>query len=417
MEMKLSIKYLPLKLAESMLAFLLVIGCASIYVHTAGVSKLVINLFIILVVILLSAMSFYLLSIEHHLTGKIIGIWISYFILFLVPFSILNNFNYPMGSFFILQFSVLSGLIFYFQLSRQQGNPWSLIIKIDKIVLIVAMMSIIFWLLFSILKIVTPTGFVFTDWGPSRPIPSFYGMYFETQPISFYGISIIRNTAFYTEGPMYAFVLSISLISRLFLLNKSIKNSFPIIIAMFTTLTSTAIVVIIMAIFFKYFNKSKNRTVNTFKNFFFPFFSIVLLSSVIFTLEQKTRGGESFGVRMDDIHSAILAWFRHPFIGNGIGNFQSLISNMDSIRIQLKSTNEIGFSSGLFQIIALGGIMLTTIYVYPMIAFTVSQYKKIGISAIAFPLILLTIFTSSIISYEWLFMVIIVMLYVNSLKL
>lgn len=89
---------------------------------------------------------------------------------------------------------------------------------------------------------------------------------------------------------------------------------------------------------------------------------------------------------------------------------------MNSFRIQFKSPIEIGFSSGLFQVFALGGIFLTIIYIYPFVAFSVRQYKQIGIFSIAFPIILLIIFTFSIISYEWLFLIILAMLYTNSLR-
>jgi len=409
-------KYLPLRIVESLLSIFLIIGCASIYVHGDEIIKSAINIGVFLLIILLSCISFYLLSVEHKLTYKWLVLWFSYFIFFLIPFTLLNNLNYPMGNFFVLQFSLLPGLVFYFQFCRTVGNPRALMLKIDKFINVVAIISLIFWILFSILHISLPTGTIVIDWGPRRLIPSFYGIYFETQPVNFYGLSIIRNTAFFTEGPMYAFILSISLISRIFLFNKSIKSSFLIILTMLTTVTSTSLVVIGLTLFFKYLKDGKRPSVNTFKKILLPFVSIILLIFVAFILEQKTKGGESFGIRMDDIHAAFLTWKSHPFVGNGIGNFQSLINNMNSFRIQFKSPIEIGFSSGLFQVFALGGIFLTIIYIYPFVAFSVRQYKQIGIFSIAFPIILLIIFTFSIISYEWLFLIILAMLYTNSLR-
>ena len=410
-------RVLPLRIIENIFSFLLIISCATIYAHSTGNLKTLINAGIFIVIILLSCVSFYLLSQQHQLTYKIVLLWIAYFLLFLIPFSILNNLNYPMGSFFVLQFSVLPGLVFYFYFCRTIGNPWSIMQKIDRLIYLIAIFSLLFWFLFSILKIVAPTGTVTTDWGPLRLIPSFYGVYFETQPVSIYGIATIRNTAFFTEGPMYAFVLSVGLTSRIFLLDKTIKSSLLLMVSMITTMTSTAIIVIILTLFFSYLKTSRSQSIIALKQLMLPFFSVILLSVFVFILEQKTQGGESFGVRMDDVHSAIKSWAQHPIIGNGIGNFQSLISNMNSVRIQFKTPIEIGFSSGLFQVFALGGIALTTIYVYPFFAFVVAQFKRNGINAIAFPTILLTVFTSSIVSYEWFFLVIVTMLYANSLKI
>ncbi|MBZ1541371.1 hypothetical protein J6K67_08920, partial [Leuconostoc mesenteroides] len=357
-----------------------------------------------------------LLLCNHKLTYKLMIIWLSYFVFFLVPFTILNNLNYPIGIFFIVQFSLLPGMIFYFQFCLENNNPWSLLIKIDRIIYIVAIISLICWFMFSILKLVNPTSYVYTDWGALRAIPSFYGIYFETQPVSVYGISIVRNTAFFTEGPMYAFVLSISFIFKMFLFKKNIREIIVIIFAMLSTITSTTLIIIILVVFFKYLKNSKNHLVNTFKYALLPIFIIIFLITIVVVLEKKSQGGESFGIRVDDIHAALLTWLKHPFIGSGIGNFESLIADMNTTRTQFKTPIEIGFSSGLFQVLALGGLPLTFVYVYPIVAFAIRQHSKRGVYALAFSSIVIVIFITSIVTYEWLFMILLIMLYVNSLR-
>ena len=125
---------------------------------------------------------------------------------------------------FIIEFVViLIGLIAYNVGLINKGEGSKLLIKISNIVVILAGISILCYLIFTVFKIIPPSSQMFYLWGGAREIPNYYNIYYVTQPITIHGMRFIRNTGIFTEAPMYAFMLTISVMCELFV-RKNIKK-------------------------------------------------------------------------------------------------------------------------------------------------------------------------------------------------
>lgn len=401
-----------IKISEKLVAFMLVIDFASIYTHSSDELSVIINSATIFSLLFLSFVSFFLLLKFKLLDNTAILFMLLYYLIFLLPFIIFNNQRFNIGLSFVLQFAIIPLLFFYFDLCVKIDRKWIMLEQINCFIKVISIISIFCWLLFSVFKVMSPTNFVITTWGPLRYIPGYFNIYFETQPISILDLSLVRNTAIFTEGPMYAFILSISLLSNTFLLKKRLLKSKWIILAMITTFTTTSIMVLTFVIFF-YISKNRFKKYSTTKILTNLVLFLTSLAIITIALYYKVNNGSSVSIRADDIHAALLDWSRYPIFGNGIGNFNSLIQNMNMSRIDFSDPNTIGFSSGLFQVLALGGLYLVSFYILPFILFI---KKSHDVSYYLFSLSLIVLFIFSIVSYEWLFLTIIIMLYAYSFE-
>ena len=91
----------------------------------------------------------------------------------------------------------------------------------SKLVLGLAIMSLLFWLLGQILHIIPVTGTVHYIWGSPRAVVGFFGLHFFAQEIGLLGHVFYRNTGIFTEAPMFAFVLSVAFLNTIFLEKKT----------------------------------------------------------------------------------------------------------------------------------------------------------------------------------------------------
>ena len=83
---------------------------------------------------------------------------------------------------------------------------------------IIAVASLVMWFLCSILQVVPATSFFPYEWGSSIDfIPTYWGVYFETQSIAPLGEKIWRNTGIFNEGPMYNMALCVAFIIEYFI--------------------------------------------------------------------------------------------------------------------------------------------------------------------------------------------------------
>ncbi|WP_394206274.1 hypothetical protein [Lactococcus chungangensis] len=394
---------------EYLLSIIIVIEFASVYSHFDSYVSNILNVFTIMILLLLIVTSFLYLTAGHKISAKLLLIIVSYYIFFVFPFIFMNNRMYPIGSLFVLQLFLLPLMLFYFEMCFLINNPWSLLDKICKIIYIVAIISMFFWLLCSVFKVISPTGTVTTDWGPKRQIPSYYGVYFETQPINFGSIDTVRNSGIYTESPMFAFTLSLCYGFRVFIQKKSARSNILLILSMISTMTSTSVIILLGSALVVFLENTKfNKKIQFLIG---PLILIIVIYLLYLIALQKITTGESFSVRMDDVHAAFLAWLQNPLFGNGIGNFESLINKMSSARTALQSHLYIGFSSGFMQILALGGIFLELIYTIPIFAFGIANHSKYGFYGFVFSGMILILFFNLIISFEWLFLILLPMLF------
>ncbi|WP_146868210.1 O-antigen ligase family protein [Clostridium butyricum] len=267
-----------------------------------------------------------------------------------------------------------------------------------------------FYIFGSVLKVVSANSDILLRWGTDRYVSSYHNLYYETQTINIFGKQIIRNTGIFTEAPMYAFNLCISLSVEVFIRKKQ-KNK-KIIVLLFTILTTfstTGIVVSLLIISINLINSRKNYGLLK-KMCLYLFVMILMISSMFFinykVIQSKDIYG-SYSIRMDDIKVGIEAWKDNIIMGKGYNRYD-LVQQYMSINDR---GNDIGGSNGIMKILPEGGIYLLSIYIFPLVIALVYSIKYRVKNVIIFETILVILLININVPYRF------IMIYFLSLGL
>ena len=332
-------------------------------------------------ILILSCSSVFLLTVnrDYHLTEFLIGlsflqllfhifskdfdkvkasksiVFLLFYFAWMSIFMILNTHN---TFHFLATFCILFPL-FYFRFSTSKSNQTIMRIleKIPKIMCVLVFISFIFYFFGSLLNIIHPNGTIVVNWDKIRTFPSYYGLHFNTQYITLFNHNILRNTGIFPESPMYSLNLAFALGIEFFLLKKTSKfRSAAFILAIFTTTSTTGIIVMSFMILAKFLlNNSKEKNKKIYR-FLFPVLLVFLFVVCgYFYLEKKQTS--SYSTRTDDYKAAYLAWKDHPIIGNGYNDTSSITKYMTYSR---------GVSNSLV-VLSEGGLWLFLVYIIPLI--------------------------------------------------
>ncbi len=240
--------------------------------------------------------------------------------------------------------------------------------KYTSIVLVIAVISLFFWALGSTLKYIRPTGYLYTTWtGNDLPkkVTSYYGIYFETQSVTFFGLTgkMVRNTAIFTEAPMASMIFSTAFLAELLMQDKlNWKRCAILMAAVLSTISTTGYMVVIAAAGLRYvFTRQRTRGGHLLKLVLLPTAfgaGAVILS---FLIGQKL-GTSSGSIRVDDFAAGYKAWINAPLFGNGYGNYDTIEEHMSYFR-----RNNTGFSNSPMLVLVYGGIYLFFPYATSML--------------------------------------------------
>lgn len=229
-------------------------------------------------------------------------------------------------------------------------------------IILVALISIIFWILFSNLHLVHGKV-MFSEWAGSD-ITNYFWVHFDTQQQVIAGEQLTRNTSIYPEAPMYAYLLLCALFSELYICKHSkVWHVSILFVTIVTTMSTTGIVFGVVAILSKLAIKNFHRLSLPKILMLLPFLVIVLC--VIGVSVAHKTGSSSGMLRNDDLHAGYVAWKKSPLIGNGFGNMQVLREAMGKWRWEAGKKLTTGFTSGIGQILNDGGIYLLLFYLMP----------------------------------------------------
>lgn len=241
------------------------------------------------------------------------------------------------------------------------------------VVMVIAIISLFFYLGASLLRIIPETGITELIWGTwdTSSIRTFFNIYYESQSLTINETQMIfRNCGIFSEAPMYNFVLCMALGAELFISEKTNKaKCFVLIITIVTTLSTTGFLFLIFAGLFYWFDCvfcTKKITIHKIA------FGIAFLSSIfmmILIVVQKTfssSGRGSLNVRTDHFFACIRRWFESPIYGYGY-------LNMDDVLIDASYYQ--GLSVGLVYLLACGGILLTSVLIVPYLLNGLKAFK------------------------------------------
>lgn len=242
------------------------------------------------------------------------------------------------------------------------------ILKYRDIIYVIAVVSLFFWISGSLLKILGPSGYIYSKWSGNHNmivVPNYWYLFFEPQTSSLAGTfaqSLPRNSAIFTEGPMASLNFSIALMVTLFIeKNINVKKRNILIIAILSTLSATGYIYILLALGIKVLSNSNRNKIS--KLLYLVIGVILLLLTIYFTnfiIGQKLNNGMSGNLRLDDYLASLKAWKNAPFLGVGLGNDVYIYPYMNTMRAMV---NMFGLSNSLFVFLAEGGIY----FMFPMI--------------------------------------------------
>jgi hypothetical protein len=224
------------------------------------------------------------------------------------------------------------------------------------------------WILASMGKI-QPTGYVPYLWGESLRdhviiSPNYFYIYFETQhiDIDILGLrGMYRNTGIFTEGPMFNFCLCTSLSIELFL--REVVKKWRIIIlvvAIFTTFSTTGFAFIIGAFFL--FSMSKKRWNLKVMIWTILQLSVIALCVYIFftIVVAEKEDTISYQERVGGMKEGLEIWFSAPFFGTGYAT----------------NTGSKVTANGILRMLADGGVFFSLLYVISFLVIPYHYYTK-----------------------------------------
>lgn len=359
-------------LLEYICAILIVMQCQSVFVNTYKPVTATVSLlsFFLIIILFLRTLKLNYSNMKKSnermrkffLFGIIlttIYLLVQYFLIYkfklnpIIPFS---------TSVFLLTF------YFYYDVKHGETSK-GLIYKITNVVFLLSLVSLLFYVL-NFFGMQTNVSIMnrWSNWPPN--FNGYFYIDFISQPLQIGSKVFIKNSGIFAEPSIYGFVLVSSLILQIFVLYT--KNKFDVlkvvvfVLTILTTVSSTAIsltiIILLIYISFIVINILNNRK---YKAIFYMFLILGLISIIYLFLAKKSDSlniYSSYAIRMNDIHSCILAWIHSPIYGHGLGNDSYIAKYAFSYRL-----HSLGLSTGYFSILAYGGIILMTMYLMPMV--------------------------------------------------
>ena len=351
------------RILEYLLVFCIILEFNTPYLIFPEVKRMiqVFPIFILLGLLIIS---------NYSITKKVNILVFIYLVGALFPMLALRDHNYP--SYIIRYVLILPLLWMYLSHRKEFGSSVynSLFLKYSNVMVIIAVASLVMWFLCSILQVVPATSFFPYEWGSSIDfIPTYWGVYFETQSIAPLGEKIWRNTGIFNEGPMYNMALCVAFIIEYFIQPFRSKTKLWILaIAIFTTFTTTGQFFLMGIGIWSVFNRM-GRRYRILLLLVVPillYFGYVVAGTLL--ANKKATGGEdSMNLRTEDITWCMEAGMEHPMLGVGL-----TLREGES----LWHGKTLGRSNSLFAVFARGGLFVLILYIDALLLIPYLYYRK-----------------------------------------
>ena len=399
-------------IAEYCFIFLIILNCRSMWSSMPRFSKLF-NSF--LLPLLAISVLMYMFSGREILSRKVYnyvavcGMVLIYASLFLIIHS--------SGRSAFIKFIISILIIFLFcVLNKEYGGRFSILEKYENIILVLCAVSLLFWVMGSILNMLHPTGLVESTWtgktGITKSVSSYYGIYFETQRISFLGIiRIIRNTGFFTEAPMCSLHYCLAFLVEFYLVEKKrVGRIIVLTLGVVSTFSTTGLLVIIGAYFIAtVFKKTKSNILHLVRVAVIPFVILISINVCINLIVNKLTVGTSGSLRIDDFIAGYKAWLNAPFFGHGFSNTNALARYMN---MSIRSAGNIGFSNSPMMILVYGGLYLIAPFIFVTALGILKLIKERIWNELFFYLFFLFMFAITVIPFQYLSILIFMLFFI-----
>ena len=287
--------------------------------------------------------------------------------------------------------------------------------KFVQIVFIISAVSLFFWIFGSILKLISPINQLKVVWGkPYTLMDNYAFVYFDSKQVQDWVVTnmlIPRNISIFAEAPMFAFVILVAMIfnnnfnSCILNKNKRIIINIIFIITLFSTISVTGVVCGLLLIFSNLMKFYNNLTTCKKKIFIIILVVFMLISlPTCIDLVQNKMSTSSTSARIMDLKNGFHVFTENPFIGKGIGHSREFEDNVET---------GYGYSNTIIPALTDGGMILTIIYLSPLIVYAIYivKSKKVNIYDIIMLLVYLIIIFTIAVQYRMLLMLLVCIIY------
>lgn len=294
-------------------------------------------------------------------------------------------------------------ILLIYALACFDGSVPSLLVRYSNLICAVAVLSVVMWLLCSVLKIIPSTGVAWTSWNElvdtNTPVDSYFGIYFTMQGM--------RNTSIFAEAPMAALHYGLALLIQVFLTPKAdLKRMIVLVVAIATTISTMGYLIAAFAvacyILFWMAEKGwlRKRAVQV------SLAAAFLLGVAAVVLVMKWKVDTTSGsLRSDDLLAGWKSFAHHPLFGSGHGNLRAIRRRMSEWRYF-----NLGYSSGLMWVLSDGGLWFAAAYLYPIVRAVVYGIRHRQIKILLFAIALFVIVLITVFHYSFLMTVLLLFL-------
>ena len=257
----------------------------------------------------------------------------------------------------------LPTLVVLFAELHRRNRLIPMLCRLCNVVCVFAALSLFFWTFGVVMEMIEPNMSTRIAWGTFDWIQGFYGLHFIIQRETTFGTLMYRNTGIFTEGPMLNLWVCIAMAIELFLRKKPSRTKITILaITVFTTMSTTGFIYLLLCVFLKYYEKLKNADSRTKILLLLAGLMLVpLLVYLVYMLLEEKSDTQSFAMRMSDYVGGLRLWLDHPVFGSGYANLESLLDYIYS------PSGVVGFSNSIMAVLSTGGLWMAAVFLIPHI--------------------------------------------------
>lgn len=298
--------------------------------------------------------------------------------------------------------SVLAMIIILIRMPDGKSKSRDILGCYKNLMLIVAAVSMAGWITGSILQILPCTGWVFMDWsatGHHVHIPTFLGIYFETQWTDWTLIHA-RNTGIFVEAPMAGFSYCTALMIECFIkeCRDKRRHKCSIVLLVISVLSTLSLISYGFLLLLIICVMVRSRASKRISRKAMAAFAAVITAAVIVLavmISQKLQRVSAM-VRVNDFIVGFNAWLAHPLFGGGFESLEYLQGFMPEWR-----SFDIGFSNSPMEILAQGGIYLAAPYVYAFLTALIKACKNKDVRLASVTILFGYLFVFIVVPYQY----------------
>lgn len=275
-----------------------------------------------------------------------------------------------------------------------RGELWVFFRAFVNVVVVMAALSTGVWMLGPMTHVLQPDCAIMNTWVSGGTVaylvPGYHHLLYLVQSTDI-GTLIWRNTGIFPEAPMFSFVLTCAFTLELCLSER--PRAWVLAMLTFfvaTSVSTTGLLVVIAGIVGGYYVRLQQRGTGVSLRTFVLIGFILVAALVAFQLLDAKLASSSGSTRSDDYVAGFKAWLDSPVVGHGFGGYESIARYFSLFR-----GNNTGFSNSPMHILALGGLVLFTVFLMGLIGLFLGEGLKSKLLALLFALMfILTIISS-----------------------